>query len=45
MNAGFVPPDRSSLVGQAWYDEDYDGKNDSDTSDDRIDTDDRDKTE
>ncbi len=28
MNAGFVPPDRSSLVGQAWYDEDYDGKND-----------------
>lgn len=29
----------------AWYDEDYDGKNDSDTSDDRIDTDDRDKTE
>ncbi len=45
MNAGFVPPDRSSLVGQAWYDEDYDGKNDADTSDDRIDTDDRDKDE
>ena len=45
MNAGFVPPDRSSLVGQAWFDENYDGKNDADTSDDRIDTDDRDKTE
>ena len=45
MNAGFVPPDRSSLVGQAWYDEDYDGKNDSDTSDDRIDTGTYDKTE
>ncbi len=29
MNAGFAPPDRSSLAGVVWYDENYDGIRDN----------------